>query len=52
MGDMMTLMKLKRGAYSLVDEKIAPQAKAIGVAIKTAENCIVPLLFVDARQLD
>lgn len=48
MGDMMTLLKLKRGAYSLVDEKIAPQAKAIGVAIKDLklpENCVIAAII-------
>lgn len=34
MGDMMTLVKLRRGNYSLVEEKIPAGAKAIGVAIK------------------
>jgi trk system potassium uptake protein TrkA len=34
MGDMFTLLKLRRGNYSLVEEKIPHGAKAIGVAIK------------------
>lgn len=34
MGDMMTLLKLRRGRYSLVEEKVPPGAKAIGVEIK------------------
>lgn len=34
LGDMMTLLKLRRGKYSLVEEKIHPQAKAVGKAIK------------------
>lgn len=34
LGDMMTLLKLRRGRYSLVGEKIAPGAPAVGVAIK------------------
>lgn len=34
MGDMMTLLKLRRGSYSLVEEKIPPNARAIGIAIK------------------
>lgn len=34
MGDMFTLLKLRRGNYSLVEEKIPGGAKAIGVAIK------------------
>jgi trk system potassium uptake protein TrkA len=34
MGDMMTLLKLRRGKYSLVEEKVPAGAKAIGVALK------------------
>jgi trk system potassium uptake protein TrkA len=34
LGDMMTLLKLKRGNFSLVEEKIYPGARAIGQAIK------------------
>ncbi len=33
-GDMMTLLKLRRGLYSLVEEKLAPGSKSIGVALK------------------
>jgi len=43
-GDMMTLLKLRRGRYSLVEEKIPPGAKAIGVAIKDLglpEQCVI-----------
>ncbi len=44
MGDMMTLMKLRRGKYSLVEEKVPPNARAIGVAIKDLDlpmNCVI-----------
>jgi trk system potassium uptake protein TrkA len=34
MGDMMTLLKLRRGKYSLVEEKVPAGARAIGVALK------------------
>lgn len=34
LGDMMTLLKLRRGRYSLVEEKIPPEARALGIAIK------------------
>jgi trk system potassium uptake protein len=37
LGDMMTLLKLRRGEFSLVEEKIPPGARAIGVAIKDLE---------------
>lgn len=44
MGDMMTLLKLRRGNYSLVEEKIIEGALAIGVAIKDLklpEHCVI-----------
>jgi len=44
LGDMMTLLKLRRGKYSLVEEKIHPEAKAVGMAIKDlplAEHSII-----------
>ena len=44
LGDMMTLLKLRRGAYSLVEEKIPAGAQAVGVAIKDLEipeNCVI-----------
>jgi trk system potassium uptake protein TrkA len=34
LGDMMTLLKLRRGRFSLVSEKIPAGARAVGVAIK------------------
>jgi trk system potassium uptake protein TrkA len=43
-GDMMIMLKVRRGTYSLVEEKIAPDARAIGVAIKDLplpEHCII-----------
>jgi trk system potassium uptake protein TrkA len=42
--DMMTLAKLRRGKYALVEEKIAPQSPAIGMAIKDMplpQNCVI-----------
>ena len=44
LGDMMTLLKLRRGNYSFVEEKIHPQARAVGLAIKDLplpEHCII-----------
>lgn len=44
LGDMMTMLKLRRGKYSLVEEKIAPGALAAGVAVKDLKlphNCII-----------
>jgi trk system potassium uptake protein TrkA len=43
-GDMMTMLKLRRGRYSLVEEKISPGASAIGMAIRElpiSQNCII-----------
>lgn len=48
MGDMMTLLKLKRGRYALVEEKVPPKAKAIGVAIKDLNlpsNCVIAAII-------
>ena len=44
LGDMLTLLKLRRGEYSLVEEKVPVGAKAVGVAIKDLslpEECII-----------
>jgi len=43
-GDMMIMLKVRRGTYSLVEEKIAPDARALGIAIKDLplpEHCII-----------
>jgi trk/ktr system potassium uptake protein len=48
MGDMITLLKLRRGDYSLVEEKIPASAKAIGMAIKDLnlpENCVIAAII-------
>jgi trk system potassium uptake protein len=48
MGDMMTLMKLRRGNYSLVEEKIPAGAKAVGSAIKDIklpEHCVIAAII-------
>lgn len=48
MGDMMTLLKLRRGKYSLVEEKIAANAKVVGKAIKDIrfpEQCVVAAII-------
>jgi trk system potassium uptake protein TrkA len=42
LGDMQLLLKLRRGQYALVEEKVDPKALAVGKAIKTLElpaNC-------------
>jgi trk system potassium uptake protein TrkA len=48
LGDMMTLLKLRRGSYSVVEEKIPPGAKAIGVQIKDLglpDTCIIAAII-------
>jgi trk system potassium uptake protein len=48
LGDMMTLLKLRRGNYSLVEEKIPEGASSIGIQIKDlglVENCVVAAII-------
>jgi trk system potassium uptake protein len=48
LGDMMTLVKLRRGQYSVIEEKIPPGAPAIGIAIKDLqlpEECIIAAII-------
>ena len=48
LGDMMTLLKLRRGKYSLVEEKIPIGAKAIGIAIKDLglpDDCVIAAII-------
>lgn len=52
LGDMMTLLKLRRGQYSLIEEKIQPGAKAIGVAIKDLglpEQCVIAAIIRNGK---
>ena len=44
LGDMMTMLKLRRRKFSLVEEKIFPGARAVSVAVKDLQlppNCII-----------
>ena len=48
MGDMMTLIKLRRGRYSLVEEKVPAGAKAIGVELKDLglpDQCVIAAII-------
>jgi len=48
LGDMMTLLKLRRGRYSLVEEKVPPGAKAIGKQIKDLglpDSCVIAAII-------
>ena len=48
LGDMITLLKLHRGNYSLVEEKISAGARAVGLAIKDLrlpEQCVIAAII-------
>jgi trk system potassium uptake protein TrkA len=48
LGDMMTLLKLRRGQYSLVEVVITPNAKTVGkpiMEIPLPEKCIIAAIF-------
>lgn len=50
LGDMMTLFKIRRGRYSVVEEKIPAGAKAIGTLLKDmalAEHCVIAAIIRD-----
>ncbi len=47
MGDMMTLLKLRRGNFSLVEEKVPPGAKVIGVELRNMNlsHCVIAAII-------
>ncbi|HQN43475.1 MAG TPA: TrkA C-terminal domain-containing protein, partial [Anaerolineaceae bacterium] len=48
LGDMMTLLRLRRGNYALVEEKIPENAPAVGQAIKDMhlpEKCVIAAII-------
>jgi trk system potassium uptake protein TrkA len=48
LGDMVTLLKLRRGQFSLVEEKIPPGAMAVGIAIKDLalpDQCVIAAII-------
>jgi trk system potassium uptake protein TrkA len=50
LGDMMTLFKIRRGRYSVVEEKVPTGAKVIGVQLKDmdlAEHCLIAAIIRD-----
>ena len=50
LGDMMTLFKIRRGRYSVVEEKVPAGAEAIGVELKDmdlAEHCVIAAIIRD-----
>jgi trk system potassium uptake protein TrkA len=50
LGDMMTIFKLRRGRYSVIEEKVPAGAKAIGIQLKDmglAEYCVIAAIIRD-----
>ena len=50
LGDMMTLFKIRRGRYSVVEEKVPARAKVIGIQLKDlglAEHCVIAAIIRD-----
>lgn len=48
LGDMVTLLKLRRGRYSLVEEKVPQNASSINIAIKDLElpsSCVIAAII-------
>src|SRR5678815_3635700 len=48
MGDMMTIFKIRRGKYAVVEEKVPAGAKAIGIPLKDmglAEHCVIAAII-------
>jgi len=48
LGDMMTIFKIRRGNYSVIEEKVPPGAKAIGIELKDmdlAEHCVIAAII-------
>ena len=54
LGDMMTLLKLRRGEYSLVEEKLRPASKALGTQLKAMrlpETCVIAAVIRKGKLL-
>jgi trk system potassium uptake protein TrkA len=50
LGDMMTIFKIRRGRYAVVEEKVPVGAKAIGVPLKDmdlADQCVIAAIIRD-----
>ncbi len=48
LGDMMTLLKLRRGRFALVEEKVPPGARAIGKELKELglpDQCVIAAII-------
>jgi trk system potassium uptake protein TrkA len=54
LGDMMTLLKLRRGEYALVEEKLRPTSKVLGVPLKDMslpETCVIAAVIRKGKLL-
>ena len=54
LGDMMTLLKLRRGEYSLVEEKLRAGSKALGIPLKDMplpETCVIAAVIRKGKVL-
>jgi trk system potassium uptake protein TrkA len=54
LGDMMTLLKLRKGEYSLVEEKVHPNAPVVGKALRNIEipsQCILAAVIRKGKLL-
>lgn len=52
LGDMMTIFKIRRGNYAVVEEKVPAGAKAIGVPLKDmdlAEHCVIAAIIRNGK---
>ncbi len=52
LGDMMTLFQIRRGQYSVVEEKVAPGAKGIGMRLKDMgfeQHCLIAAIIRDGK---
>jgi len=48
LGDMMTIFNIRRGRYSVIEEKVPAGAKAIGIELKDmglAEYCVIAAII-------
>ena len=54
LGDMMTLLKLRRGEYALVEEKLRPTSKVLGTPLKDMslpETCVIAAVIRKGKLL-
>jgi len=54
LGDMMTLFQIRRGQYSVVEEKVAPGAKGIGLALKDMgleQQCVIAAIIREGKMI-